>query len=132
MTDWLWSSAESAVSQFTLYANLRKGSKPDFHGAKVGAAFFPAGGSAFAPPAPPPCTDTRVLYPKGGDDARQMYHEFLEDLRTKYQADKVLDGKVGSAAWRGTRLSPKDAALFRGWGTQRDTDSEPPSRSSER
>ncbi|KWU46760.1 d-tyrosyl-tRNA deacylase 1-like protein [Rhodotorula sp. JG-1b] len=54
------------VSQFTLYANLRKGSKPDFHGAK------------------------------GGDDARQMYHDFLEDLRTKYQADKIFDGKFGA------------------------------------
>lgn len=54
------------VSQFTLYANLRMGSKPDFHGAK------------------------------GGDDARQMYHDFLEDLRTKYQADKIFDGKFGA------------------------------------
>jgi hypothetical protein len=23
-----------------------------------------------------------------------MYHDFLEDLRTKYQADKIFDGKV--------------------------------------
>ncbi|GAA5981520.1 hypothetical protein JCM10908_004141 [Rhodotorula pacifica] len=54
------------VSQFTLYANLRKGSKPDFHGAK------------------------------GGDEAQKLYHDFLEDLRTKYQADKILDGKFGA------------------------------------
>lgn len=26
-----------------------------------------------------------------------MYHDFLEDLRTKYQADKILDGKVRPA-----------------------------------
>ncbi|BGP52773.1 hypothetical protein JCM8202_003852 [Rhodotorula sphaerocarpa] len=54
------------VSQFTLQANLRKGAKPDFHGAK------------------------------GGDEAKQMYHSFLDDLRSKYQADKVFDGKFGA------------------------------------
>lgn len=74
------------VSQFTLQANLRKGSKPDFHGAK-----------AKQPPVSPLDAMTgsslyRLL--QGGDDARHMYHDFLEDLRTKYQADKVFDGQV--------------------------------------
>ncbi|GAA6063814.1 hypothetical protein JCM10212_001645 [Sporobolomyces blumeae] len=54
------------VSQFTLMANLRKGSKPDFHGAM------------------------------SSDTSKKMYLDFLDDLRTKYRADKVLDGEFGA------------------------------------
>lgn len=53
------------VSQFTLQANLRKGSKPDFHGAMP------------------------------GEKSSEMYDAFLADLRKKYKADKIFDGKVG-------------------------------------
>ncbi|GAA6026091.1 hypothetical protein JCM11491_003276, partial [Sporobolomyces phaffii] len=51
------------VSQFTLMANLKKGSKPDFHGAM------------------------------SSETSKQMYHDFLQDLRTKYAADKIQDGE---------------------------------------
>ncbi|GAA6047559.1 hypothetical protein JCM3770_005808 [Rhodotorula araucariae] len=51
------------VSQFTLQANLRKGAKPDFHGAK----------------------DPQV--------ARKMYEDFVDDLRRRYKADRVKDGQ---------------------------------------
>ncbi|BGO88486.1 hypothetical protein NBRC10512_003000 [Rhodotorula toruloides] len=51
------------VSQFTLQANLRKGAKPDFHGAK------------------------------GPDVAKQMYEDFLQDLKTKYKAERIKDGQ---------------------------------------
>ncbi|BGP36259.1 D-tyrosyl-tRNA(Tyr) deacylase [Rhodotorula kratochvilovae] len=51
------------VSQFTLQANLRKGAKPDFHAAK----------------------DPQV--------ARQMYEDFVADLRRRYKADKIKDGQ---------------------------------------
>ncbi|BGP21223.1 D-tyrosyl-tRNA(Tyr) deacylase [Rhodotorula toruloides] len=51
------------VSQFTLQANLRKGAKPDFHGAK------------------------------GPDVAKQMYEDFLQDLRTKYKTERIKDGQ---------------------------------------
>ncbi|GAA5975110.1 hypothetical protein JCM11641_000040 [Rhodosporidiobolus odoratus] len=54
------------VSQFTLQANLRKGSKPDFHGAM------------------------------GAETSKAFYDAFLEDMRRKYQADKILDGKFGA------------------------------------
>ena len=55
-----------AVSQFTLCANVRKGSKPDFHGAMP------------------------------GDASQTMYLNFLEDLRKKYRADRIFDGKFGA------------------------------------
>ncbi|KAM0793530.1 hypothetical protein ACM66B_000968 [Microbotryomycetes sp. NB124-2] len=54
------------VSQFTLYANCKKGSKPDFHAAMP------------------------------GDKSKTMYDEFLADLRRKYTADKVFDGRFGA------------------------------------
>lgn len=37
---------------------------------------------------------------QGGDEAKQMYHSFLDDLRSKYQADKVFDGKVRRSGLR--------------------------------
>jgi len=52
-----------AVSQFTLQANLRKGAKPDFHGA--------------CPP----------------DVARQMYEDLLADLRRRYKPERIQDGR---------------------------------------
>lgn len=83
------------VSQFTLYANLRKGSKPDFHGAKVRGG-YPRRRCLVAEPLTMFFCSRMgfLLLQQGGDDARQMYHDFLEDLRTKYQADKIFDGKV--------------------------------------
>ncbi|KAJ6787869.1 hypothetical protein PWT90_10443 [Aphanocladium album] len=51
------------VSQFTLLANTKKGTKPDFHGA---------------------------LNP---EDARRLYQHFVERVKAGYQADRVKDGK---------------------------------------
>lgn len=53
------------VSQFTLYASLTKGSKPDFHNA--GAR----------------------------KDARELYGKFVEIVRTLYNPDQVKDGAFG-------------------------------------
>ena len=50
------------VSQFTLLASTRKGSKPDFHGAA------------------------------GGEQAKQLYNHFFNKVQGLYQADKVQDG----------------------------------------
>jgi D-aminoacyl-tRNA deacylase len=50
------------VSQFTLLASTRKGSKPDFHGAA------------------------------GGEHARQLYEAFVTKLGDIYEAGKVKDG----------------------------------------
>ncbi|GAA5882799.1 hypothetical protein JCM16303_002464 [Sporobolomyces ruberrimus] len=54
------------VSQFTLMANLKKGSKPDFHGAM------------------------------SSETSKQMYLDFLQELRTKYRSDKIQDGEFGA------------------------------------
>ncbi len=50
------------VSQFTLLASTKKGSKPDFHGAASSAM------------------------------AKELYDYFLAQVREKYHADKVKDG----------------------------------------
>lgn len=50
------------VSQFTLLASTKKGTKPDFHGAM------------------------------GGDEAKGLYHYFLHQVQAGYQADRVKDG----------------------------------------
>lgn len=50
------------VSQFTLLASTKKGSKPDFHGAM------------------------------GGDEAKRLYHHFFHKVQVGYQADRVKDG----------------------------------------
>lgn len=50
------------VSQFTLLASTKKGNKPDFHGAL------------------------------GGDEAKRLYHYFLEKVQQGYAADKVKNG----------------------------------------
>ncbi|KAI4135832.1 MAG: hypothetical protein LQ347_000335 [Umbilicaria vellea] len=50
------------VSQFTLLANTRKGSKPDFHGAA------------------------------GGDKARELYDHFVSKVQELYDAEKVKIG----------------------------------------
>ncbi|KAK4057720.1 D-tyrosyl-tRNA(Tyr) deacylase [Microbotryomycetes sp. JL221] len=54
------------VSQFTLYANMRKGSKPDFHAAMP------------------------------GEQSKTMYLEFLNNLRNQYRPDKIFDGEFGA------------------------------------
>ncbi|KAG6041783.1 hypothetical protein E4U41_001995 [Claviceps citrina] len=51
------------VSQFTLLARTKKGTKPDFHGA--------------ASP----------------EDASRLYHFFVDTVKQGYQADRVKDGK---------------------------------------
>ncbi|KAF9351162.1 autophagy protein 13 [Mortierella sp. AD094] len=54
------------VSQFTLYGQVVKGSKPDFH-----------------------------LSMKS-DTSRQMYHEFLDRLKKAYKPDLIKDGEFGA------------------------------------
>ncbi|KAL8714029.1 MAG: hypothetical protein Q9220_002175 [cf. Caloplaca sp. 1 TL-2023] len=50
------------VSQFTLLASTKKGSKPDFHGAA------------------------------GGEKARELYDHFVDKVQEMYEKDKVKDG----------------------------------------
>lgn len=50
------------MSQFTLLASTKKGNKPDFHGAL------------------------------GGDEARRLYHSFVERVREGYAPEQVKDG----------------------------------------
>jgi D-tyrosyl-tRNA(Tyr) deacylase len=50
------------VSQFTLLASTKKGSKPDFHGAM------------------------------GGDQAKELYQRFVKKVQEGYQAERVKDG----------------------------------------
>ncbi len=52
----------SLVSQFTLLASTKKGSKPDFHGAL------------------------------GGAQAKELYQEFFKHVQDGYDPDKVKDG----------------------------------------
>ncbi|KAF9419307.1 D-tyrosyl-tRNA(Tyr) deacylase [Podila epigama] len=54
------------VSQFTLYGQVIKGSKPDFH-----------------------------LSMKS-ETSKQMYHDFLERLKKAYSPDKIKDGEFGA------------------------------------
>lgn len=51
-----------AVSQFTLLANTKKGSKPDFHGAM------------------------------GGDKAKELYQRFVQKVQEGYIPERVKDG----------------------------------------
>lgn len=50
------------MSQFTLLASTKKGSKPDFHGAL------------------------------GGDEAKRLYQYFFQKVQQGYGADRVKDG----------------------------------------
>jgi D-tyrosyl-tRNA(Tyr) deacylase len=50
------------VSQFTLLASTKKGSKPDFHGAM------------------------------GGEEAKRLYEYFFSKVQAGYAADKVKNG----------------------------------------
>ncbi|KAI1189419.1 D-Tyr tRNAtyr deacylase-like domain-containing protein [Nemania serpens] len=50
------------ISQFTLLASMKKGNKPDFHGAA------------------------------GGEDARRLYQYFFDKVRQGYAPNKVQDG----------------------------------------
>lgn len=52
----------NSVSQFTLLASTKKGTKPDFHGAM------------------------------GGDQARELYQQFVKKVQEGYQSDRVKDG----------------------------------------
>ncbi|GAA5899005.1 hypothetical protein JCM6882_004590 [Rhodosporidiobolus microsporus] len=53
------------VSQFTLQANLKKGMKPDFHGAMA------------------------------SETSRAFYEDFLAKMRSSYKAEKIQEGKFG-------------------------------------
>lgn len=55
-----------SVSQFTLYARTKKGTKPDFHLAQK------------------------------GEIAQNLYNEFLKQLRDVMGEDKVKDGQFGA------------------------------------
>lgn len=55
-----------SISQFTLYGNVRKGTKPDFHVAM------------------------------GGDLAKNLYDLFLTELKRGLGDDKVKDGQFGA------------------------------------
>jgi hypothetical protein len=59
---WYHLSDLISVSQFTLLASTKKGSKPDFHGAL------------------------------GGDQARELYQLFVTKVEQGYAAEKVKDG----------------------------------------
>ena len=61
-TETLTSFTHNIVSQFTLLASTKKGTKPDFHGAM------------------------------GGDDARVLYEYFYKKVQEGYVADRVKDG----------------------------------------
>lgn len=50
------------MSRFTLYANTKKGTKPDFHGAA------------------------------GEDHAKQLYSAFFAEMQSLHGAEKVKDG----------------------------------------
>jgi len=54
------------VSQFTLYAVTKKGSKPDFHLAMK------------------------------TEEAQKFYNKFLDKLRAAYKPEKIKDGKFGA------------------------------------
>ncbi|CEQ38581.1 SPOSA6832_00005 [Sporobolomyces salmonicolor] len=75
------------VSQFTLYAALKKGSKPDFHAAMVCSPLFR-------------CLDNTPTYfffaEKSSETSKKMYEDFLQDLRHKYRADQIQDGQFGA------------------------------------
>lgn len=58
----LYRALISEVSQFTLLANTKKGSKPDFHGAM------------------------------GGENAKVLYQRFVSKVGEGYNPDKVKDG----------------------------------------
>lgn len=51
------------VSQFTLLAKTKKGTKPDFHGAA------------------------------NPEEASRLYHYFVQKVKDMYQVDRVKDGK---------------------------------------
>jgi D-tyrosyl-tRNA(Tyr) deacylase len=53
---------ETTVSQFTLLASTKKGSKPDFHGAL------------------------------GGEEAKRLYQYFYQRVREGYRTERVKDG----------------------------------------
>lgn len=54
---------DTSVSQFTLLASTKKGTKPDFHGAA------------------------------NPDEAKHLYQVFVEKVKAGYQADRVKDGR---------------------------------------
>lgn len=61
--EWVWRlSLFFSVSQFTLLASTKKGSKPDFHGAL------------------------------GGDQAKELYQVFFSKVQQGYDASRVKDG----------------------------------------
>ena len=55
-------SDQATVSQFTLLASTKKGSKPDFHGAL------------------------------GGEQAKELYKVFVSKVQQRYKTERVKDG----------------------------------------
>lgn len=54
------------ISQFTLYAKIKKGAKPDFHNAMM------------------------------GDQAKVLYEKLLKKLGAEYDSSKIKDGVFGA------------------------------------
>ena len=84
-----------AVSQFTLLASTKKGSKPDFHGAL------------------------------GGDEAKRLYQYFYQKVQAGYRAERVKDGVfqammevalVNDGPVRNASLCPYVSAPGWAWG----------------
>lgn len=72
------------VSQFTLHATTRKGSKPDFHNAMASC---------------PICQkSTRLMQDtrQGTQQSQTMYSDFLQQMRKAYHEDRIQDGRFGA------------------------------------
>ncbi len=81
------------MSQFTLLASTKKGSKPDFHGAM------------------------------GGEDAKKLYQYFYGKVQDGYRADRVKDGVFQAmmevALVNDGPVCPLPASPFVTWHSQR-------------
>ncbi|KAF7322272.1 D-aminoacyl-tRNA deacylase [Mycena chlorophos] len=73
------------VSQFTLMAQTKKGSKPDFHNAMVGASL---------PKPLPQHTESNSI--QKTEDSRVLYSKFLDCMRAAYKSNKIRDGRFGA------------------------------------
>lgn len=71
------------VSQFTLYANTSKGSKPDFHRAMV------SNSRAQSLRTVAPLRLVTSSNSQGSERSREMYNVFLDRMRSLYSAEKI-------------------------------------------